>query len=629
MSTMNKSLKIHYEKRKNGELFKSFQNEQLTNLSEVQNYVPIYNKFFDLNETNYNSINLNHEWYISKVEKQTDYNLYKCEIKNSQKDKTKSKNLFFKMAPLIDPFKLIVGKYDFADQALYSLPKYNSTASEVNEKILDQNNTAYVDGLFSYCSSLLNHNHHFVHGIEFYGSFLAIKKDFKFNIIDDLDFVNRSEFFNKNKNILFKVHDENNRLKDLSDTKKLKPIKIQEDSDNKPLNISAKSINNELFENVFADDDVNVLESGQIIEDQHISLETLKEFSIDLSNLLDDDGNNKSETIKSVVSSSSCSSRTSYTSEDTENMIDDLDEINEKSGSVSRSGSGSGSGSNGSFNSGKKTSNSGYSDDSGEYSDESDYDDDERIDVTLDKFPVQIICMENCENTFDNLIANEELEEKEWFSALMQIIMTLVTYQKVFLFTHNDLHTNNIMYNKTDKKFLYYKFNNKYYKVPTYGRIYKIIDFGRGIYKFSGKQFCSDCFKNGEDAATQYNVEPYFNDKKPRLEPNSSFDLCRLACSIWDYLIDDMDEISNLEECSPLVQLIVDWCLDDNGVNILYKNNGQERYPDFKLYKMIARNVHHHVPYYQLERKEFKKYIVSTVPNNENIMDIDAMPAFL
>jgi hypothetical protein len=616
MSTINKSLKIHYEKRKNGELFKSFQNEQLTNLSEVQNYVPIYNKFFDLNETNYNSINLNHEWYISKVEKQTDYNLYKCEIKHSQKDKTKSKNLFFKMAPLIDPFKLIVGKYDFADQALYSLPKYNSTTCDVNEKILDENNTAYVDGLFSYCSSLLNYNHHFVHGIEFYGSFLAIKKNFKFNIIDDLEFVNRSDFFNKNKNILFNVQDENNRLKDLSDTKKLKPIKIQEDTDSKPLNISAKSINNELFENVFTDD-IDISEEGQEINDQHISLDTLKEFSIDLSHLTDDHGNNKSETIKSVVSGSSCSSRTSYTSEDTENNDEDFEETVAKSGS------------NGSFNSGKKTSTSGYSDDSEEYSDESDYDDDERVDVTLEKFPVQIICMENCENTFDSLIANEELEEKEWFSALMQIIMTLVTYQKVFLFTHNDLHTNNIMYNKTDKKFLYYKFNNKYYKVPTYGRIYKIIDFGRGIYKFNGKQFCSDCFKNGEDAATQYNFEPYFNDKKPRLDPNSSFDLCRLACSIWDYLIDDMDEISNLEECSPLVQLIVDWCLDDNGVNILYKNNGQERYPDFKLYKMIARNVHHHVPYYQLERKEFKKYVVTSVPNNENIMDIDAMPVFV
>ena len=41
--------------------------------------------------------------------------------------------------------------------------------------------------------------------------------------------------------------------------------------------------------------------------------------------------------------------------------------------------------------------------------------------------------------------------------------MSLITYQKVFDFTHNDLHTNNIMYQKTDKEFLYYRFNESYY----------------------------------------------------------------------------------------------------------------------------------------------------------------------
>jgi len=210
----------------------------------------------------------------------------------------------------------------------------------------------------------------------------------------------------------------------------------------------------------------------------------------------------------------------------------------------------------------------------------------------------------------------------------MQVIMTLVTYQKAFAFTHNDLHTNNIMYNPTDKKYLYYCYNKTYYKVPTYGRIYKIIDFGRGIYKYGNKQFCSDCFKNGEDAATQYNIEPYFNSKKPRLEPNYSFDLCRLACSIFDYIIEDMDQILDFDKCSPLVRLIVEWCLDDNGINILYKINGQERYPDFKLYKMIARCVHNHTPQAQLERKDFEKYSVSTVPKNENIMNIDEIPYF-
>ena len=53
-----------------------------------------------------------------------------------------------------------------------------------------------------------------------------------------------------------------------------------------------------------------------------------------------------------------------------------------------------------------------------------------------------------------------------------------INISKIFEFTHNDLHTNNIVYNKTKKKYLYYKYDNKHYKIPTFGKIYKIIDFG-------------------------------------------------------------------------------------------------------------------------------------------------------
>ena len=37
------------------------------------------------------------------------------------------------------------------------------------------------------------------------------------------------------------------------------------------------------------------------------------------------------------------------------------------------------------------------------------------------------------------------------------------------------------MYNKTDKQHIIYCINKKYYKIPTFGRIIKIIDFGRAI----------------------------------------------------------------------------------------------------------------------------------------------------
>ena len=236
------------------------------------------------------------------------------------------------------------------------------------------------------------------------------------------------------------------------------------------------------------------------------------------------------------------------------------------------------------------------------------------------------ICLEKLDNTLDSLLDDEdnELSDKEWKSCLFQIIMILITYEKLFDFTHNDLHTNNVMYIKTDKKFINYKFNNTYYRVPTYGKIYKIIDFGRAIYSFKGKRICSDSYHPKGDAATQYNCEPYFNEKKPRLNPNKSFDLCRLGCSLFDYFVEDIEEQHKIK--NSVAKLIIEWTKDDKGRNILYKNNGEERYPDFKLYKMIVRTVHNHLPEKQLEKEIFKQYISSRKKiKKSKVINIDKM----
>jgi hypothetical protein len=154
-----------------------------------------------------------------------------------------------------------------------------------------------------------------------------------------------------------------------------------------------------------------------------------------------------------------------------------------------------------------------------------------------------------------------------------------------------------------------------------------IIDFGRSIYHFLGKRFCSDSFGPGGDAATQYNCEPYYNDKKPRIEPNDSFDLCRLGTSIFDFLF-NIDEPDHDKHMSPLQTTILRWCTDDSGKNVLYKRNGEERYPNFKLYKMIARNVHKHTPQSQLEFPFFKqfKYIGKHMKPLKNLINIDMLP---
>tara|TARA_B100000963_G_C22373147_1_gene556809 strand:- start:212 stop:760 length:549 start_codon:yes stop_codon:yes gene_type:complete len=179
------------------------------------------------------------------------------------------------------------------------------------------------------------------------------------------------------------------------------------------------------------------------------------------------------------------------------------------------------------------------------------------------------------------------------------------------------------MFKTTNKEFLYYKYNGKHYKIPTFGRIFKIIDFGRAIYKFRGNIICSDSFYKDGDASTQYNFEPFYNKNKPRLEPNFSFDLCRLGCALYDFIV---EEGSDPETLTGIYSIMANWCYDNKDRNILYKKNGDERYPDFKLYKMIARTVHKHTPHNVISLSYFNRYHWTKKNKKQKIFNIDKLP---
>jgi hypothetical protein len=586
---------LNYQKRKNLELFSSF--EKKLNLCDSQNYLPIYDIFFTLNNTNYNHINLNHKFYVSEIIDQNEDNSYNAVIKNTENDCEKQKtNIFIKFAPLLDPFKYFIGKYNVQNKNLFNLPKKNKGKEDFHSKILEKNNSSYVDGFFYFLSSKLLNEYDFINGINFYGSFLSIKKDFSVNINDDIEYMVKSNFFLKNKNVLFKV-DDYSKLIDEEEfvSKTLKEIKIHHD--------------------INCDNFLNIEHLDSNSADDKSKIFNLKDIE-DITSFIEVPKLENTKSVSSIVSNSTCSSRTSHTNEDdeTDDSETDDDETNDDET--------------------ENKNNDEVDDDENENEDEEDEhdeeEDEEELYAVIPKFPVEVICLEKCENTLDNLLETEEIGLNEFQSIFMQIIMTLITYQKAFSFTHNDLHTNNIMYLKTDLTYIYYCYKNVYYEVPTFGKIFKIIDFNRSIYKFNNHIFCSDSFQTTGDAATQYNTEPFFNKRKPRLDPNFSFDICRLACSIFDYLIDDMDEIKDLDKCSPIVKLIVEWTSDDKGVNILYKNNGMERYPDFKMYKMISRLVHNHTPQNQLEKNDFKQFIVNknTLSKKIKVVNIDNIPQF-
>ena len=570
---------------------------QPLSIEKLQQYQPIYSLFFDMTVNNYNSIQLNSRKLIVNMNTILDM------VTNT----TSSKQIFIKYSPLFDPIKYMIGKYNGnislenlilptlqvstspnLPQEVSSLPnefdllqtsnkeeqspelfaeQVSVDTVEVNsrKKMDSIYNASYVDGFFCYLSSKLLNDHGFKHAVDYYGSYLGIQKQYKMNIVDDYDYLLNSTFFNKNLNKLFKTTHNDFIHSYLNKNSRANRHKLNMD----PTTIS--------------DDeplDLNIEELGFPSED----------MAIDNSAL--DDVYEQSEQ-KYEHKSDTSDSDNNYSSEEDTSSVSDKNDDDTSEG------------------------NSQESEEENEP---------ENIYAYIHDFPVQMIFLEKCDGTLDELFESG-LDEKHAASALFQVIMTLIVYQRAFNFTHNDLHTNNIMYQNTEKMFLYYKIQGVLYKVPTHGKIFKIIDFGRSIYHFQGQRFCSDSFSPGGDAATQYNCEPYFNEKKPRIEPNNSFDLCRLGTSIFDFIF-DIDDPNHDRKMTPLQTTILRWCSDDSGKNVLYKRNGEERYPNFKLYKMIARNVHKHTPEAQLEFPFFKQFRFMGKPSKpiKDIMNIDLIP---
>ena len=547
-------------------------------IEKIQTFHPFFSKLLENldNTMDINAISLKNRYQFTNMDKVLD-----TENNMTNLDKP----VFIKFAPLLDPIRYMIGKYEISDDSLRTLP--SNIDNNAFSKLKSEHNASYVDCFFSFLSSQSFHKHGVHNAVDFYGSFLGIQEKYKMNVTDDLEYLNGSPFFLSNigKHFYITENIEN-------------PFLNQGSRDNKQ--------RIEITSNDGSDDNDVLLDFEEIvmgIEPSFPSTDSLCQNNDEVvyEKTTDD--------VLSVSDNSSNNSKVNYSSDDEDDMSDGSDD-----------------------NSDDENSEDTMSDDENSEDDMSDSTSDDEIQTYayINQFPVQMICMEKCDGTLDELFVKGKINAQEGASVLFQIIATLMAYQKMFHFTHNDLHTNNIMYINTDIEFLYYKILGQVYRVPTYGKIYKLIDFGRSIYRFQGNVFCSDSFAPNGDANGQYNFEPYFDESKPRLDPNYSFDLCRLGTSIYDFIIEDDHNVSEFDD---LQQTIYRWCLDDNGKNVLYKRNGDERYPNFKLYKMIARTVHQHSPEEQLKYPIFSQFVRDEENEEEgsdksDILDIDGLPDY-
>ena len=161
-------------------------------IRDIQNYNPIYSRFFELTENNYNKVTLNQKYGIVGshiIERETE----------QVAEQVAERPIFFKFAPLLDPVRYMIGKYDLNDPAIKTLPSITNIESCFH-KIADPNNVAYIDAFFSYLGSQLLHTHNVFHSVDFYGSYVGIQELFKTNVTDEMEYLQSSDFFGKQLN---------------------------------------------------------------------------------------------------------------------------------------------------------------------------------------------------------------------------------------------------------------------------------------------------------------------------------------------------------------------------------------------------------------------------------------------
>jgi hypothetical protein len=259
----------------------------------------------------------------------------------------------------------------------------------------------------------------------------------------------------------------------------------------------------------------------------------------------------------------------------------------EESGSDRSDGSGSEeSGSDRSDGSGSEESGS---EDSGSEESGSDWSEESERDayIVFPNVPVQVILQEKCDFHLFHMLTTIEkkFDIKKWSAWLFQIAYGLMVAQKAVGFYHNDLHTENIMCCVTKDEFLEYSLpDGRMLKVPTYGYVMKIIDFGRSILTVQAaglqkpKVFMSEEFAVKQDAEGQYNWGPHFLESLGEpLAPNPSFDLTYLALHL--------DEI--LDKWRTEWPLISSMLINDEGECVI------DLYDGFDMCKAIAKSCHH------------------------------------
>ncbi len=570
--------------------------EKHFNLTKFQTYFPsmIYWEDFDNNPYSKQLFILDSKYQLTGLERKSDKSESELDFlgyinkkNNSNNNSSSTKHeIHFKINPLLEPSNVMMNRYQLESPDL--MPSVFDYIT--NKKINSPHNFSYVETLFVYLSSSLVEKGKCPSFPYFYGSYLGVMDTFKQNISDEYSTMKNNSWFNEYKNVLF--------------------------------NIEKVSIEDELFKNLDNLEPIN--EEEQKNKDTSLGIEDFDFDSIDINN-----NKNKKKKRCSSFNRNECGSISnneddddsvweteeeiegdSEEDKDAEEDVDNEDEDEEEEeDAVDEEEDEDEDAEEDEDEDKDEDAEEEEEDEDAEEDGELNFESDDELDDSyyyahFKDFPVQLIAMEKMKMTLSDLLKENKITDQEWLAILFQVIFGLAVAQKHFQFTHNDLHADNIMLKPTKVAYLYFSVKGAFYRIPTFGKITKIIDFARAVFKVDGYQFFSDVFKKYGDADGQYTY-PYNSSTKIKYAPNPSFDLSYLGITISEYF----------KSSSPIKELIERWTTDRYGNDLLSHE------VNFDLYIKIAHNVNSAVPHKQFNDQLFNQFIIKKdkIPKGEYI----------
>jgi hypothetical protein len=234
--------------------------------------------------------------------------------------------------------------------------------------------------------------------------------------------------------------------------------------------------------------------------------------------------------------------------------------------------------------------------------------------MQIKHFPTFLLASERLEFDLLTYLTDDNtksIDDNDLLAILFQVVCAIHLPHKNWNMYHNDLHTSNVMFVKTNMEYIYYNYRENYYRVPLNNKLVKIIDWDRATLEYAGVKFNNLNYSSDGCCTDMYRFTSKIHRQSP-IEPNPSFDLALLAYDIHK-------ESDKLAKGSKIFKLLNEWTNTEDGNNIISMYKGKDS--GFDLYRDIASGCKNAIPDKQITKQIFKCFLInkSNIPIGSKI----------